>query len=247
MNTILIVGEDKELRHRTSSRARTISWAGFQGHLQGREWKGVTVLNLTDPAALTLSEAAHLLEHHTGMRVLFVTDTLPSLPAATRRRLIRPGVDILPRWADRAEFEYRLRRLMEMSPAPALTPPSPASSKSVFLSELHDSRSGRIDAHRLADWFGLPLKALARALGRGYTTIHRTPASRAVQDELRVYLRIASALHRLVGSDVAARVWLNAPNPDLGSEMPRTLMERSLSDAEVVAELLEDSLLGMPG
>ena len=246
MDTILIVGENKELRHRTSSHTQIISWAGFQGHLQDRGWSGVAVLNLTDPAALTLPEAAHLLDHYSGMRVLFVTDTLAKLPAATRRRLIRPGVDILTRHADRAEFKYRLQRLLDLPSVP----PAPASSLqplSGLRPELHDPRSGRLDAQRLAERFGLPLTVLSRALGQRYGTVHRTPASLALQDGLRVYLRIASALHRLTGSDAAGKVWLNAPNPDLSNETPRTLMGRSLSDAEVVAELLEDSLLGLPG
>ncbi len=250
MNSILIVGEDEELRQRTSRHTQTISWARFSKHVQDRAREDVTILNLTDPAALTLAEATHLPERYPGLRVLYVLETLETLtrlPAASRRLLTRPGVDILTRRADRAEFEYRLQRLLELPAAPASVLTAPAPSLGGLLPELHDPRSGRLDARRLADRFGLPLTTLARTLGREYTTIHRTPASRAIQDGLRIYLRIASALHRLVGSDVAARVWLNAPNPDLGSEMPRTLMERSLGDAEVVAELLEDSLLGMPG
>lgn len=249
MNGILIVGKDEELRRRTSRHTQTVSWAGFSAHVQDQARAGVTILNLTDPDALTLAEATRLPERNPGLRVLYVLETLETLtklPAASRRLLTRPGVDVLTRRADRAEFEYRLRRLLESPLAPASVPTAPLS-LSGLLPELHDPRSGRIDARRLADRFGLPLTTLARALGREYTTIHRTPASRTIQDGLRIYLRIASALHRLVGSDVAARVWLNAPNPDLDNETPRTLMERSLSDAGVVAELLEDSLLGLPG
>ena len=250
MNSILIVGEDKILRQRTSHHTQTVSWAKFSTHLQGRVQNGVTILNLTDPAALTLAEAIHLPERYPGLRALYVletVDTLTRLPAASRRLLTRPGVDILTSRADRAEFEYRIQRLLELlaEPASDLTASTPIINN--LLPELHDPRSGRIDARRLADRFGLPLTVLARTLDREYATLHRTPASRTVQNGLRIYLRIASALHRLVGSNAAARVWLNAPNPDLNSEMPRTLMERSLSDAEVVAELLEDSLLGMPG
>lgn len=250
MNAILIVGEDKELRRQTSRLAQTVSWAGFSGHIQGRAQEGVTILNLTDPAALTLPEATHLPERYPGLRALFVLetlDTLTQLSAPARRRLTRPGVDILTRHADRAEFEYRLQRLMAQPTREPAVPTPHTPSFSDLLPELHDPRSGRLDARRLAAWFGLPLTALAYALGREYTTVHRTPAGRALQDGLRVYLRIASALHRLVGSPAAARVWLNAPNPDLGRETPRTLMEQSVSDSEVVAELLEDSLLGMPG
>lgn len=247
MNTVLIVGEDKELWHRASAHTQMISWAGFQGHLQDWGWNGVAVLNLTDPAALTLPEATRLLERHSEMRVLFVTDTLAKLPAATRRRLIRPGVDILTRHADRAEFKYRLQRLLDLPSVPQSAPASPLEPLRGLLPDLHDPRSGRLDAQRLAERFGLPLTVLSRALGQRYGTVHRTPASPALQDGLRVYLRIAAALHRLTGSDAAGRVWLNAPNPDLLNETPHTLMGRSLSDAEVVAELLEDSLLGLPG
>lgn len=250
MNAILIVGDDKELRRSSAAterslfdRAETVSWAGFSGQVRERARTGVTVLDLTDPTALPLREATRLPDRYPGLRALYVLDTVEMLSQSARRRLARPGVDILTRHAGRAEFEYRLQRLLETLTPPTTAPVAPLGG---LMPDLHDPRSGRLDARRLAEWFGLPLTALARALGREYTTVHRTPASPALQAGLRVYLRIASALNRLVGSPVAARVWLNAPNPDL-AETPRALMERGMDDAEVVAELLEDSLLGMPG
>ena len=268
MSAILIVGEDEELhrrilpqdrrssaaRHRSGfGRTETISWAGFSGQIRERAREGVTVLNLTDPAALSLREATRLPDLYPGLRALYVLDTAQALSGVTRRRLTRPGVDILNRHANRAEFEYRITRLLEM-PSATLAPASQtfgditqAASFRGLMPELHDPKTGRLDARRLAEWFGLPLTVLARALGREYATVHRTPAGLALQKGLRVYLRIASALDRVVGSAAAARVWLNAPNPDLADETPRTLMERSADDAEVVAGLLEDSLLGMPG
>ncbi len=246
MSAILIVGEDEELRRRIQPHgAETVSWAGFSGRIQKRAGEGVAVLNLTDPAALPLGEAARLPDRYPGLRALYVLETIPTLSASARRRLTRPGVDILTRHADRAEFEYRLTRLLETR-AGETRIPMPAPPLRRLMPEPHDPASGRLDARRLADWFGLPLTTLARALGRGYTTVHRTPDARTLQEGLHVYLRIASALNRLLGP-AAARVWLHAPNPDLGNDMPRTLMEQGTEEAEVVAELLEDSLLGMPG
>ncbi len=145
--------------------AWTVSWAGFSGQLRELAPQGVTVLNLTDPTALPLQEATRLPDRYPGLRVLFILDTVGTLSPTARRRLTRPGIDILTRHADRAEFEYRLQRLLELpyshpaAPAPAVTLPG-------LMPELHDPRSGRLDAHRLAEWFGLPLTALARALGR---------------------------------------------------------------------------------
>jgi hypothetical protein len=111
---------------------------------------------------------------------------------------------------------------------------------------LHNTKSGRLDAARTAEWFGMPVKTIARLLDRGYATVHKTPDSVAIQDKLTVFLRIASGLLRLAGSPKAAKVWLNAPNPDLEDwHTPMSVIEAGEQD--VIAELLEDALMGQPG
>ena len=76
-------------------------------------------------------------------------------------------------------------------------------------------------------------------------TLHKTPASPSVQEDLTVYSRIADALDQLAGSEAGRKVWLHAPNPDLGGAAPRTLIRQGRAD--VVAELLADALTGQPG
>lgn len=110
---------------------------------------------------------------------------------------------------------------------------------------LHNSQSGRVDARRIAEFFGLPLSKLARVLKRTSQSVHKTPDAISLQDSLTVFVRIASALVALFDSAEKGRVWLNAPHPDLDNTRPMALIERR--KGEIVAELLEDALLGHPG
>jgi len=57
--------------------------------------------------------------------------------------------------------------------------------------------------------------------------------------------RINSALTAICGSPGMAQLWLNTPNPDLDGARPTELIESG--KAEIVAELLEDGLMGHPG
>jgi uncharacterized protein (DUF2384 family) len=56
---------------------------------------------------------------------------------------------------------------------------------------------------------------------------------------------MATALTTLFGSPLKARIWLNAPNRDLDKLRPIELVKKG--KAVIVAELLEDALLGHPG
>jgi hypothetical protein len=48
-----------------------------------------------------------------------------------------------------------------------------------------------------------------------------------------------------VGSEENLRIWLNARNPDLENRTPVALLKAG--SGEVIAELLEDTLMGQPG
>lgn len=56
--------------------------------------------------------------------------------------------------------------------------------------------------------------------------------------------RIDAALRSMFGNRSAADVFLDTPHPDLDGTAPRKLMEKG--KAAVVAEMLEDALLGHP-
>jgi CheY-like chemotaxis protein len=111
--------------------------------------------------------------------------------------------------------------------------------------ELHNPESGRIDARRVAGFFGLSLAKLAKALGRSPQSVHKTPDSARLQKGLGLFLRIAAGLIALLGSEGDGRIWLNTPSPDLDNTRPLELIEEG--QGEIVAELLEDALLGHPG
>jgi len=111
--------------------------------------------------------------------------------------------------------------------------------------ELHNPDSGRIDATRVAGFFGLSLAKLAKALGRSPQSVHKTPDSARLQKGLGLFLRIAAGLTAFLGSEGDGRIWLNTPNPDLDNTRPLELIEEG--QGEIVAELLEDALLGHPG
>jgi hypothetical protein len=109
---------------------------------------------------------------------------------------------------------------------------------------LHDPVSGRVHATRVAEFLGLSLSTLARLIDRSPQSVHKTPDAPALQEPLSVFARIATSLTRLFGTPEKARVWLNAPHPDLDQTPPVALLRAR--KAEVVAELLEDALLGHP-
>lgn len=112
------------------------------------------------------------------------------------------------------------------------------------LPELHDADTGRVDARPVAEFFGISLAQIARVLGRSPQAVHKTPHAPGLQDGLSVLSRIAAALTTLFGSPKNARVWLNAPHPDLDKARPIELLK--MGKAQVVADLLEDALLGHP-
>ena len=112
------------------------------------------------------------------------------------------------------------------------------------VSDLHDPASGRLDAGRVARFFGISLSALAKALNRSPQTLHKTPDAPRLQAALSPLARIATSLVALFGAPEKARVWMNAPHPELDQASPLELVKAN--KATVVADLLEDALLGHP-
>jgi hypothetical protein len=110
--------------------------------------------------------------------------------------------------------------------------------------DLHDRESGRVDAARVARFFGLSLSGLAKALDRSPQTLHKTPNAPRLQRALLPLARIATSLVTLFGTAEKARVWMNAPHPELDHVAPLELVKAN--KAVVVADMLEDALLGHP-
>lgn len=163
------------------------------------------------------------------------------------------GADVLPRIAAGARGTAILFQDLEQvtsetvaafAGAPSSAPVAGREAPAHTVPELHDPASGRIDAARVARFFGLSLSALAKALDRSPQTLHKTPDAPRLQAALAPLARIATSLVTLFGTADRARVWMNAPHPDLDRVAPVDLVKAN--KAGVVADLLEDALLGHP-
>lgn len=60
---------------------------------------------------------------------------------------------------------------------------------------------------------------------------------------LKLIIRLYFGMHLLFGEN--SRIWLDTPNVDLDNLTPLDLIGQG--DGEIVAELIEDALLGHPG
>lgn len=120
-----------------------------------------------------------------------------------------------------------LDQLVARGPAggdgPEAQPGRPAPLANV-VSELHCPTSGRLDAKRAAEVFGLTLSEMARVLGRNLSTVSKTPDAPAIQDGLSAFERIAA---RLVadGCEVASiRMWAKTPSAAYAGRPPHDLI-----------------------
>lgn len=113
----------------------------------------------------------------------------------------------------------------------------------VILPELHDAATGRIDAQKVADLMGVPLKRFAEGMRLNYKAAHRNPAAGAVQEALQPVKRSLEILHEF-GKPQLIRAWLNTPHPDLdGSTALETILD---NNAKAVLRILENAAAGVP-
>lgn len=114
----------------------------------------------------------------------------------------------------------------------------------VILPELHDAATGRIDAQKVADFMGVPLKQLSEGLGLYYKAVHRSPSASGFQQALRPVKRSLEILREFFGPAEAIRAWLNTPHPDLdGTTAMETILE---GKADAAWTLLENAWNGIP-
>ena len=88
----------------------------------------------------------------------------------------------------------------------------------VILPELHDRATGRIDARKVAEFMGVPLKRLAEGLGLDYKAVHRNPPAVGFQEALQPVKRTLEHLQRFFQKPEIIRAWLNTPHPMLGGK-----------------------------
>jgi hypothetical protein len=141
-----------------------------------------------------------------------------------------------------AEVEATIDRLAS-SVREAMAAYAPA--RSSMVPALHDLRSGRIDAKLVAAYLDVPLSTLARAVGKDYKAVFKSPGSAALQPGLAPIHRTVVAMERIFGSRSSALAWLNSPNGELDGRTPLSVV--MAGRAEVVADMLEGTLAGVIG
>lgn len=118
------------------------------------------------------------------------------------------------------------------------------STPEVILPELHDPRNGRIDAQKVADFMGIPLKPLSEGLGLNYKAVHRNSSASGFQLALQPVKRSLEILQELFGAKETIRIWLNTPHPELdGATSLDTILD---GKALAVSRLLGNARQGVP-
>ena len=118
------------------------------------------------------------------------------------------------------------------------------STPEVILPELHDPRNGRIDAQKVADFMGIPLKPLSEGLGLNYKAVHRNSSASGFQVALQPVKRSLEILQELFGAKETIRIWLNTPHPELdGATSLDTILD---GKALAVSRLLGNARQGVP-
>ena len=114
----------------------------------------------------------------------------------------------------------------------------------VNLTDLHDAKTGRIDARKVADYMGVPLKRLAEGLRLNYKAVHRNPIAEATQGALQPVKRSLEILNLYFRKPELVRAWLNTPHPALDG---KTALGAILdNEAGAVQIVLESALAGVP-
>lgn len=105
----------------------------------------------------------------------------------------------------------------------------------VILPELHDVGTGRIDAQKVADFMGVPLKQLSEGLGLNYKAVHRNPSAVSFQKALMPVKRSLEYLQQAFQKPEIIRAWLNTQHPMLDD---RTSLETILEGKAFAIERL---------
>lgn len=110
---------------------------------------------------------------------------------------------------------------------------------------LRNPNSGRLDVRRIAQLYGEPLNRFAEALDVSPAAVSQTPDSKAYQDLLGYFERVAQIIPML-DSKNSFGPWTKAPNQELKGEAPIAWLFGGEKKARRLAEVVEDVLVGQP-
>ena len=211
----------------------------------------IRAINQQHPAAVTMSFrqatpyldiASSILRKTRGSVPLFLIVEDAVTDAQGFAQLVAdPRVDFASSKTRPTELAQRLRVLLRAHETP-VRERLPGQNNAT--KNLYDTESYRLNAKKVADVFGLNLRQLSVLLEALPQAVHKTPDSERLQGKLRLFERIAKGLSLVDKDENSFRRWLNAPNPELEQKTPLEIIREGRG--EVVANLVEDALLGQP-
>jgi len=144
-----------------------------------------------------------------------------------------------------------IARLMESMPKrKTSTAKKPAPDPLNISKSLRDSASGRLDARKFVELFGISSADLAtKVCGLKRQAVHQNPTSAGIQEKLQPLEEIAQLLHWCGGDEAKLRAWLKRPNRDfqvLDGKTPSPLDLILKGHAEIVANKVHNLLTGHP-
>lgn len=153
----------------------------------------------------------------------------------------QPMIQLMRTPVSPGELQYHLARLLEDR---LVRYPKPAPLKVNAVVELRNEESGRLDAKKISEVFGLTMAEVAECVGRPRTTIVKTPDAMSLQTKLQHFERIAAGLLTVTGSLKKLKMWLNSPAPSLDGHMPVEVLKHG--KVELLVGWVDDARLGSP-
>jgi ActR/RegA family two-component response regulator len=158
---------------------------------------------------------------------------------------ISPGTfDVIRKPIAVWEVEHCIARFDQLSQQRKSSAPPNSQRTSLRVMKALHGAGGRLDAQKIADYLDVQLTLLATALGKNYTTVHKSPAAAGLQAPLAPIARSIELLREVFRDDEAVRAWLNSPHPDLERRTPWAVIQDG--GAAVVEAMLESTAMGFP-
>ena len=181
---------------------------------------------------------AHSPRDYSSLRDLMATGTCVGVALGTSE--IRPMVNLL---------RGRASQWTAAAATPAAQPARDALDAHPLLSGvtafLRNPDSGRLDAKRVAEFYGEPLKKFAVALGVTPSAVSQTPDSRKYQDFLSAFERVARVVP-LLENRTSFSVWAHTPSKELKGGTPIEYLWGGPAKARQLADIVEEVLVGQP-
>lgn len=184
-----------------------------------------------------------------GACLLVVVDMLDT--KATSKAYTAGATVVVPP----AAAEHAVRNLIETIRRRPVTirsaePKAPAKAPTTTLEDalveqFHDPLSGRLDARKVADAYGVSLSALAKALKVTQSALSKRPTAAAAQVGLRELEFVWATLVDLLTTEAKAKAWLWSSRRDLNGQPPIRLLTNG--SARALANYMRSVVVGEPG